>query len=230
MVVFYHLLICPWISVENIILTLTNLFISFFLQILQGKFWNPRYIQIVICSSVLFWFVCNFLKKASALWLPYGPALKGLSKSFTDFLMFYLYSWFLMQQPLKESQFGEVLVYHSHVHSVVRFLPARLILIYTWGLIQGNAPLNVDFVTRLFQAMAIYKFIWGSIQERSLLNVGFVGSALPAMTGGKCISSGFTWRERKINSHKLGSHDGNGQSTVINWRVCQFIKWRACPS
>jgi hypothetical protein len=29
MVVFYHLLVCPWISVENIILTLTNFFISF---------------------------------------------------------------------------------------------------------------------------------------------------------------------------------------------------------
>jgi hypothetical protein len=28
MVVFYHLLVCPWISVEKIILTLTNCFIS----------------------------------------------------------------------------------------------------------------------------------------------------------------------------------------------------------
>jgi hypothetical protein len=39
MVVFCHLLVCPWISVEKIILTLTNLFIcTFFLQIFQGKF------------------------------------------------------------------------------------------------------------------------------------------------------------------------------------------------
>jgi hypothetical protein len=38
MVVFYRRLVCPWISVEQIILTLTNFFISFFLQIYQGKF------------------------------------------------------------------------------------------------------------------------------------------------------------------------------------------------
>jgi hypothetical protein len=32
MVVFYHLLVCPWISVEKIILTLTNFLYPFFLQ------------------------------------------------------------------------------------------------------------------------------------------------------------------------------------------------------
>jgi hypothetical protein len=37
MVVFYHLLVCPWISVENIILTLTNYFISFFSLDFAGK-------------------------------------------------------------------------------------------------------------------------------------------------------------------------------------------------
>jgi hypothetical protein len=35
MVVFYHLLVCPWISVEKIILTLTNFLYPFFLQIFQ---------------------------------------------------------------------------------------------------------------------------------------------------------------------------------------------------
>jgi hypothetical protein len=35
MVVFYHLLVCPWISVEKIILTLTNCFISFFSSEIQ---------------------------------------------------------------------------------------------------------------------------------------------------------------------------------------------------
>jgi hypothetical protein len=38
MVVFDQLLVCPRISVEKIILTLRNFFISFFLQIFQGKF------------------------------------------------------------------------------------------------------------------------------------------------------------------------------------------------
>jgi hypothetical protein len=35
MVVFYHLLVCPWISVEKIILTLTNCLYPFFLQIFR---------------------------------------------------------------------------------------------------------------------------------------------------------------------------------------------------
>jgi hypothetical protein len=37
-------LVFPWILVEKIILTLTYFFISFFLQIFQGKFWNPRWL------------------------------------------------------------------------------------------------------------------------------------------------------------------------------------------
>jgi hypothetical protein len=39
MVVFYHLpvLVCPWISVEKIILTLTNFFISFFSSDFSGE-------------------------------------------------------------------------------------------------------------------------------------------------------------------------------------------------
>jgi hypothetical protein len=36
MVVFYHLPVCPWISGEKIILTLTNFLYPFF-QIFQGK-------------------------------------------------------------------------------------------------------------------------------------------------------------------------------------------------
>jgi hypothetical protein len=37
MVVFYHLFVCPWISVEKIILTLTNYFISVFSSDFSGK-------------------------------------------------------------------------------------------------------------------------------------------------------------------------------------------------
>jgi hypothetical protein len=36
MAVFYHSLLCPWISVEKIILTLTNFLYPFFLQIFQN--------------------------------------------------------------------------------------------------------------------------------------------------------------------------------------------------
>jgi hypothetical protein len=36
-VVFNHLLVCPWISVEEIILTLANIFISFFSSDFSGK-------------------------------------------------------------------------------------------------------------------------------------------------------------------------------------------------
>jgi hypothetical protein len=37
MVVFYHRLVCPWISFEQINLTLTNFFISFFSSDFSGK-------------------------------------------------------------------------------------------------------------------------------------------------------------------------------------------------